>query len=156
MLAPCHADAGERTEREGIMAQMSFGSTIATLRKQRGMTQAALAEKMGVTDKAVSKWERDVSFPDVAALPRLAETLEVSVDELLQAKTAAREREPQFAKAAAMADLVLKAVALAMGVGVVALTILDEVEPLVALRLLGVGVACLALSALAHTDGEKW
>ena len=42
---------------------------------------------MGVTDKAVSKWERDLSCPDVASLPKLAETLGVSVDELMRTKT---------------------------------------------------------------------
>ena len=39
------------------------------------MTQLELADRMGVTDKAVSKWERDVSCPDIASMPRLAEVL---------------------------------------------------------------------------------
>ena len=69
----------------------SFGGMIAALRKEKGMTQLDLATKMGVTDKAVSKWERDLSFPDVASLPLLAEVLGVTVDELLQAKTKADE-----------------------------------------------------------------
>ena len=43
----------------------SIGETIANLRKQKGMTQSELAEKMNVTDKAVSKWERDLSCPDI-------------------------------------------------------------------------------------------
>ena len=62
----------------------TFGSRISALRKEKGMTQSALAEKMGVTDKAVSKWERDLSFPDVGSLPKLAQIFELSVDELLQ------------------------------------------------------------------------
>ena len=66
------------------MTKQSFGSTIAALRKEKGMTQLDLAREMGVTDKAVSKWERDLSFPDVASLPKLAEVLGVSVDELLE------------------------------------------------------------------------
>ena len=72
-------------------AQLSFGEMVRTLRAEKGMTQLDLARKMGVTDKAVSKWERDLSIPDVASLPKLAEELGTSVDELLQAKTAAQE-----------------------------------------------------------------
>ena len=48
------------------MKQQTFGTTVAALRKARGMTQLDLADRMGVTDKAVSKWERDLSFPDTA------------------------------------------------------------------------------------------
>lgn len=63
--------------------QKTLGMMIAELRKSQGMTQLELAEKMGVTDKAVSKWERDLSCPDINSLPKLAEALGVSVDELL-------------------------------------------------------------------------
>ena len=63
------------------MKKQSFGTMIAALRKERGMTQLELAEQMGVTDKAVSKWERDLSFPDVSSLPRLAEIFGLEVRE---------------------------------------------------------------------------
>ncbi len=135
------------------MTKQTFGSTIAALRKEKGMTQQELAQNMGVTDKAVSKWERNLSFPDVASLPRLAEQLGVTVDELLEAKTSAQEESSQ-GKVLALAELVLKAVALAMGVGVVALTIMDEVDPKNALCLLGIGLACLALVQLT-SEGDR-
>ena len=136
------------------MTKQTFGATISALRKEKGLTQLELARQMGVTDKAVSKWERNLSFPDVASLPKLAEVLGTSVDELLEVKTAAQE-ESEPSKVPALVELVLKAVALAMGVGVTALTIMDEVEPRNALGLLGIGVACLALVQLMHTDERE-
>ena len=108
---------------------------------------------MGVTDKAVSKWERNLSFPDVASLPGLADQLGVSVDELLEAKASVQEAFTR-SKVCLLVRLVLKAVALAMGVGVTALTIMDEVDPNNALCLLGIGLACLALVQIS-CEGDK-
>ena len=129
---------------------------IAALRKEQGMTQLDLAEKMGVTDKAVSKWERDLSFPDVNSLPKLAEIFHVSVDELMQVKTDAKENGEEKHKTAEIVDLVLKGVALAMGVAVVVLSILNEMESDSAVRMLGIGLACLAVAQLAQKkDGRE-
>ena len=130
------------------MQKETFGSKVASLRKEKGMTQLELAQKMGVTDKAVSKWERDLSLPDVSSLPRLAEVLDVSVEELLQAKTARSEGETS-AKIASFIDLALKAVALAMGVAVAVLAFLGQVETGSALAMLGIGLACLAVVQLS-------
>ena len=61
----------------------SIGSRIARLRKEKKMTQEALAEQMGVSSQAVSKWENDQSCPDIGLLPKLSRVLGVSTDELL-------------------------------------------------------------------------
>ncbi|WP_136194332.1 helix-turn-helix domain-containing protein [Actinomyces procaprae] len=61
----------------------SVGRNIAGLRLSRGMTQEQLAKRMGVTPQAVSKWENDLNYPDVATLPALAALLGTSVDALL-------------------------------------------------------------------------
>ncbi len=61
-----------------------IGHNIAAHRKRCGLTQAGLAEKLNYSDKAVSKWERGESVPDVMTLVQLARQLEISVDELLQ------------------------------------------------------------------------
>jgi DNA-binding XRE family transcriptional regulator len=135
------------------MSVPSFGATITALRKGCGMTQLDLAREMGVTDKAVSKWERDLSFPDVASLPRLAEVLDVSVDDLLKVKTAAQER-PKQDKFRQLLNLVFKAVALAMGVCVAVLSVMGKVESRDALVMLGVGLACLALAQLSSRGAE--
>ena len=69
------------------MQPETFGEKVARLRKAKQMTQANLAAIMHVTDKAVSKWECDVAYPEITSLPLLAESLGVTADELLS-KTA--------------------------------------------------------------------
>lgn len=66
------------------MAEKSMGSFMASLRKERRMTQAELAEKLGVSDKAVSRWERDDSAPDISLLLTIADIFSVTTDELLK------------------------------------------------------------------------
>ncbi len=61
-----------------------FGTFLAQLRKEKGLTQKDLAALVSVSDKAVSKWERGLSFPDITLLIPLAQALEVTVSELLQ------------------------------------------------------------------------
>ena len=61
----------------------SVGKTIATLRKENGWTQVELAEKLQVSDKAVSKWEKDDAFPSIEFFPMLAELFGVSIDYLV-------------------------------------------------------------------------
>jgi transcriptional regulator with XRE-family HTH domain len=65
---------------------MTIGKRIALLRKEKGLTQEELAQHMGISPQAVSKWENDQTCPDISALPRLARLLGVSVDELLEGK----------------------------------------------------------------------
>ena len=66
------------------MAQSTIGSFIRSLRMKKGMTQLTLAEQLHVTDKAVSKWERDLSYPDIRILPQLADVLGVTVSDLIR------------------------------------------------------------------------
>ncbi len=65
------------------MEKERFGAFIAKKRKDLGITQKDLAERLHVTDKAVSKWERGLSYPDVTLLEPLAENLELGVAELI-------------------------------------------------------------------------
>lgn len=63
-----------------------IAANMADLRRQHGMTQLELAEKLNYTDKAVSKWERGDSVPDIAVLKQIADLFGVTVDYLLQEK----------------------------------------------------------------------
>lgn len=66
------------------MERKSIGTFIAALRRANGMTQKDLAEKLNVSDKAVSRWERDESLPDLMLLPVIADIFHITVDELLR------------------------------------------------------------------------
>lgn len=65
------------------MDMIAVGKQIAELRRAKGLTQADLGERLGVTFQAVSKWERGETLPDTANLPDLAAVLETSVDNIL-------------------------------------------------------------------------
>ena len=122
---------------------------IAELRKQHGMTQLELAEKMGVTDKAVSKWERDLSCPDINSIPNLAEIFGVSVEELMQVKKTA---EAPAGKAGEILEIAPKAVAMAMGIAVTVMTILNALDVKSGMVMLGIGLACAGISLM---NGKK-
>ena len=66
--------------------EMTIGKRIAALRREKELTQDALAEVLGVSPQAVSKWENDQTCPDISLLPKLAQELGVTVDELLSGK----------------------------------------------------------------------
>ena len=71
----------------------TMGAIIARRRKELGMTQEQLAGALGISYQAVSKWENELSSPDISALPLLADTLGLSLDELFGRETARREAE---------------------------------------------------------------
>ena len=124
----------------------TLGTMISELRKQHGMTQLELAEKMGVTDKAVSKWERDLSCPDINSIPNLAEILGVSVEELMQVK---KEAEAPVSKVAEIMEIAPKAVAIAMGIAGTVLTLLNALDVKSGMVMLGIGLACVGISLMS-------
>jgi transcriptional regulator with XRE-family HTH domain len=75
-------------EEETIMKQ-SFGERLSILRKAKKLTQEQVADHLKVSPQAVSKWENDISYPDITLLAALAELLDVSIDQLL-----AKENKP--------------------------------------------------------------
>ena len=75
------------------MDQTKTGGLIRALRTQKGLTQKALAEAIGVGDKAVSKWERGLGCPDVSLLPELSRVLGVGLETLLSGALDANDQE---------------------------------------------------------------
>lgn len=126
------------------MKEQTMGERIAALRKERGLTQRELAEQMHVTDKAVSKWERDLACPDIHSLSHLADIPSVSVEDLL--KATAKQAVPSSRQQ--IFHLVLKAIPLAMGVAVVVTSLLGQLDSTSAISMLGLGMVCLGLLQL--------
>lgn len=127
------------------MENRSMGEIISTLRREKGMTQKELAHMLNITDKAVSKWERDISCPDTQIIPRLAEILGISVEELMNAKAfpATGHRGAEY-----LMDIILKAVPLAMGVAVAVISLLGKLDMRSGFTMLGIGLACVGIYLL--------
>lgn len=136
------------------MKQQTLGRRIASFRKEMGMTQLELAEKMAVTDKAVSKWERDLCCPDINSLPKLAELFGVSVDALMQGTPPSR-REEAPAKIREILPLLFKAVTLAMGAAVVVLSAMEKLTLSSGFTLLGIGLTCAGAALLGNKGDAK-
>ena len=74
------------------MNELKIGERIAKLRETSGLTQAELAEKLGVTDRAVSKWETGGGYPDITLLAPIADVFGVSIDYLLRGTPQLRQK----------------------------------------------------------------
>lgn len=82
------------------MDNIKTGKLIADLRKKQGLTQQQLADKLNLSNKTISKWESGNGSPDLSNLPMLAETLGISVDELLKGESNRSEQNtnPEVSK----------------------------------------------------------
>ncbi len=123
----------------------SLGSILAELRKQNNMTQADLAEKMCVTDKAVSKWERDISCPNIETIQKLADFFNIPVNELLSAKSSSENIKEKN-----IITLIFNAVALAMGISVLVLMIMDSIDIKNAVIMLAAGLCASSINLLKN------
>ena len=126
------------------MQQETLGAMIAVLRKEKGMTQSDLAKKMGVTDKAVSKCERDLSCPDVNSLPVLSEILGVTVGELINVKLNNKNIEKNR-EIESVLRLILKIIPFAMAISIVVLSVLERIDLYSGFSMLGIGLLCLSV-----------
>ena len=77
------------------MDQLKIGKFIAERRKQKSLTQMQLAEKLSITDKAISKWERGIAMPDTSIMIELCDILGISVNELLSGEKISMENNNQ-------------------------------------------------------------
>ncbi len=129
------------------MSNKSIGEMISSLRKEKGMTQNDLAEKMNVTDKALSKWERNLSCPDINSIPKLAEIL--GVEDLLNAQV-----KKQTNKIDDIVNIALIGVGLAMGICIIVTSILNQMDTNNAVIMLEIGMSCLTIYLLKNKDNK--
>lgn len=131
------------------MSNKTTGEIISSIRREKGFTQKELAEQLNVTDKAVSKWERDIALPDINTLPKLADILNITIEELIAAKT---QKTNNHKKVDFFIDLILKSIPLAMGVAVMITSILKELSIQSGFTMLGIGVFCISLYLLKNKN----
>lgn len=84
------------------MEKKTTGEIISEYRKAKGLTQRALAEQLNITDKAVSKWERNIARPDISIIPKLSEILDIPVELLIDiplSTNSTSQEQPQAAVA---------------------------------------------------------
>ena len=127
------------------MSNKTFGEMISSLRREKNMTQNDLADKMNVTDKAVSKWERNLSCSDINSIPKLAEILGVSVEKLLNAQT-----KQENSKVEDIINIALIGVSLAMGICIVVTSVLKQIDINNANIMLGIVYSCLSIYSLKN------
>ncbi len=143
------------------MERKTLGSFIAVLRKASGMTQKELAQKLNVSDKAVSRWERDESAPDLTLIPVIADIFGVTSDELLRGERSQRETEEIFSqKSQKQLDYILERNAMKFKVqsiicsGVALIGLIAAMLFDFALARTDVGVLCAYVLYLAAAIGE--
>lgn len=125
------------------MKKQTMGEIISSLRRNKGMTQKDLAQIMGVTDKAVSKWERNLSCPDIGSIPRLAEALGTTVDALMDVESRENPDQNTFGL---VIDTALKALPVAMGTALTVLAVMQKMGELSGYFFMaGAGIFCLAI-----------
>lgn len=90
-----------------------FGQFIAGIRKEKNMTQAELAGIIGVTDKAVSRWERGIGFPDINTLEPLSKALDISILELMRSEKSIMENRNNRLSEGEVTEIMANAVAMA-------------------------------------------
>ena len=132
------------------MEEKKFNELIVELRKKQGLTQQQLAKKLNITDKAVSKWERGLSYPDITSISMLAKALGVDSAYLIDSCKRDDSKNPYQNKESIkdLIVLIINTLGVAMGIAVVVLNILNEISIKDSLIMLGIGLFCLSLSNL--------
>ena len=139
------------------MEEKKFCDVIVELRKSQGLTQQDLAKKLNITDKAVSKWERGLSYPDITSISTLASALNVESSYLIDLCKKDDSTNPYADKedSAQLFNLICNGLGVAMSVAVIVLSIIDKLEIKDALTMLAIGLFAISLSLLSKKQEDK-
>lgn len=129
------------------MSNKSMGEFISKLREEKGLTEKELGEKLGVTEKDISNWEKNVSTPDTDAVLKLAEFFGVSSEEFTNSKTSSN---PVIKKINYIIDIVLRAVPVAMGAALIVTTTMGQIDLKSGFMMLGISVASIGIYLLKN------
>ena len=139
------------------MQEKTFKDVITKLRKEKGLTQLELAKKLNITDKAVSKWERGLSYPDITSISALAKALDTDTSYLIDLCEKDSKINPYSKKEDInkLIILIFNAIALAMGVAIIVLIILNQIKTKNAILLLGIGLFTISISLLIKNNKDN-
>ncbi len=128
------------------MSNKSIGKTIYNLRKNKGLTQQDLAHNLKVSDKTISKWERNLEMPDVKLIPKLAEELDITIEELLDVDIKNNNKTDDIV------NIILICIGIAMGICIIVSSILKQLDVNSAFTMLGIGLTSISFYLLKNKE----
>lgn len=131
---------------------MNLGTKIAKLRKEQNMTQQELANKLNIIDKAVSKWERGLSYPDITSISKLAKILNVDSKELIDLCT---NENPYKENQDILIDTILIVIPFALSIALITLSIIDKLTPNDKIGLISVAIFSLSIYHLKKLHNKN-
>ena len=129
------------------MSNKSMGEFISKLREEKGLTEKELGEKLGITEKNISEWEKNVSVPDASAISKLSEFFGVSSEEFTNSKASSN---PAIKKINYIIDIVLRAVPVAMGAALIVTTTMGQIDLKSGFMMLGISVVSIGIYLLKN------
>lgn len=129
------------------MSNKSVGEFISKLREEKGLTEKELGEKLGITEKNISEWEKNVSVPDASAISKLSEFFGVSSEEFTNSKTSSN---PVIKKINYIIDIVLRAIPVAMGAALIVTTTTGQIDWKSGFMMLGISVVSIGIYLLKN------
>ena len=138
------------------MNEKNLGNTISKLRKEKNMTQQELAEKLNITDKAVSKWERGLSYPDITSISKLAKILDVDSAYLIDLCKKEDSKNPFQNKEEKkkLINFILLIIPLSLSIASLVLSILKKLDIQDAQTFLTISLLCISIYLLKNKNNN--